>query len=157
MRNSADYWYYNLMALKKFSRNTRQRQVILGELQRLTTHPTALELFQIVRRRLPKISLGTVYRNLELLAEMAVIQKLATQGTEARFDGDPGSHHHVRCVECGRVDDVCSLPAEPVHYEVTSLGGYKIVGHRFEFLGICPDCRRQQAAEGSKALLEEGS
>lgn len=145
------------MALKKFKRDTRQRQVILEELQRLTTHPTALELFEIVRRRLPKISLGTVYRNLELLAEMGVIQKLSIQGTEARFDGSASPHYHVRCVECGRVDDVCSLPAEPVHYEVTSVGGYKIVGHHFEFIGICPECGRQQTAEDTETLPEEGS
>jgi Fur family ferric uptake transcriptional regulator len=133
------------MALEKFKRNTHQRKVMLEELRRLTTHPTAVELYDIVRQRLPNISLGTVYRNLELLAQMNEIQKLDMQGTEARFDGNREPHYHVRCVRCGRVDDVHDLPADPVRYESTQLSDYEIVGHRFEFMGICPECRRTPA------------
>jgi len=57
---------------RKTQRNTRQRQVVLEELRKLTSHPTAAELYEITRARLPKISLGTVYRNLEVLAENGV-------------------------------------------------------------------------------------
>src|SRR5574340_808335 len=89
-----------------FQRRTRQREVILEELQKVKSHPTAVGLHDLVRRRLPKISLGTVYRNLELLAKAGVIRKLETAGAEARFDGNAGQHHHIRCVGCGRVDDV---------------------------------------------------
>ena len=135
------------MLSKAFKRKSRQRRVILEELRKVTTHPTAVELCELVRPRVPKISLGTVYRNLELLAKANLIQKLDMQGTEARFDGNPDRHHHVRCVECGRVDDVDDLPVEPVQYEQQDLSGYEIVGHRFEFMGICPECRRPAAAE----------
>ena len=128
------------MPVEKFKRNTHQRKVMLEELRRLTTHPTAVELYDIVRRRLPSISLGTVYRNLELLAQMNVIQKLDIQGTEARFDGNREPHYHVRCVRCGRLDDVHDLPEDPVRYESKRLNDYEIVGHRFEFMGICPEC-----------------
>jgi Fur family ferric uptake transcriptional regulator len=144
------------MLRKAFQRNSRQRQAILEEARKVTTHPTAVELYELVRRRLPKISLGTVYRNLELLAKAGLIQKLDIQGTEARFDGNPERHHHVRCVECGRLDDVEDLPVEPVQYEPQDLSGYEIVGHRFEFMGLCPECRRQKAAEQNDALADKG-
>jgi Fur family ferric uptake transcriptional regulator len=124
-----------------FQRNTPQRKVILEELQRTTSHPTAGELHQIVRRRVPKISLGTVYRNLDLLAEAGKIQKLDLGGSEARFDAKTDAHYHVRCVRCGRVDDVPGLPADLVGDELARAAGYEMLGHRLEFVGICPQCK----------------
>jgi Fur family ferric uptake transcriptional regulator len=123
-------------------RKTQQRKVVLEELQKLTSHPTALELYEIVRRRLPNISLATVYRNLEFLAQTKMIQKLESAGSKARFDYDVSSHHHVRCTRCGRVDDIHGLPADLVGNEVKKHTTYKILGHRLEFLGICPECEQ---------------
>jgi len=134
------------MTSMKFQRKTRQRQVILEELRKLTSHPTAVDLYGIVRRRLPKISLGTVYRNLELLAQMDVIQKLQISGSEARFDGNPDQHYHVRCVRCGRVDDLHSVPDDLVKGRIEELDGYEILGYRMEFFGICPACGREPGA-----------
>ena len=87
-------------------RLTNQRQVILEELRNVKTHPTASELYDMVRQRLPRIGLGTVYRNLELLADCGIINKLETGGEQKRFDGNPGPHYHIRCTTCGRVDDI---------------------------------------------------
>lgn len=129
------------MANKKVRRSTRQRQVVLDELKKLTSHPTAGELYEIARRRLPKISLGTVYRNLELLTQMGVVRKLQISGAEARFDGDLDQHYHVRCVRCGRVDDVHGVPGDFVRTDFESLNGYDIIGHCLEFLGVCPACK----------------
>ena len=128
------------MTARKTRRNTQQRQVVLEELKKLASHPTAAELYEITRRRLPKISLGTVYRNLELLADDGVIQKLEISGSEARFDRDPKLHYHVRCVRCDRLDDVHELPKDFVKSEIKSLGGYRILGFRLDFMGICPAC-----------------
>ena len=119
-------------------RNTRQRQVILEELQKLTSHPTAVGLYEIVRRRLPKISLGTVYRNLELLGRLGMIQKLEVGGREARFDGDVQRHDHVRCVQCGRVDDIHGPPLDLLGGMADDSGGYQILGYRLQYLGLCP-------------------
>ena len=70
------------MPIREFQRKTRQREVILNELQKLKSHPTAVELYEIVRQILPKVSLGTVYRNLELHARHGYIQKLEFSGWE---------------------------------------------------------------------------
>ena len=102
------------MTETKFQRNTPQRRVILEELQKTSSHPTAAELYAKVRRRLPRISLGTVYRNLDLLAEMGKIQKLDLAGGETRFDGNPEPHCHMRCVRCGRVDDLHEIAVDVV-------------------------------------------
>lgn len=128
----------------KIQRNTRQRRAILEELKKLTSHPTAADLYEIVRRRLPKISLGTVYRNLELLARNNIIQKLHISGTEARFDGNPELHNHIRCTECGLVSDLCKIPADPTGNAYKDITGWEILGYRLEFIGICPECRRDQ-------------
>ena len=121
-------------------RHSRQRQVILEELQKLTTHPTAAGLYQIVRQRLPKISLGTVYRNLDLLTRTGIIQKLEFGSEEARFDGNLAPHDHVRCVKCGRVDDIIAPPLDLLGGANHDFNGYCFLGHRVEFFGVCPQC-----------------
>ena len=86
-------------------RMTRQRNVILEELRKVDTHPSADEVYDMVRRRLPRISLGTVYRNLEILSQNGRIQKLEIGGTQKRFDGNPANHYHLRCIHCDRLAD----------------------------------------------------
>ena len=122
-------------------RHSRQRQVILEELQKLSAHPTAVSLYEIVRHRLPKISLGTVYRNLDLLTRTGIIQKLQFGGEEARFDGNSVPHHHIRCVKCGRVDDIHGPPLELLGGMRDDFNGYCVLGHRIEFFGVCPQCQ----------------
>ena len=121
-------------------RNSKQRRILLEELQSVSSHPTAVELYDMARRRLPSLSLGTVYRNLEVLSEMGAIRKLAFGGAEARFDGDASQHHHIRCAGCGRVDDAAGLPEEPALPDVEKVSGYDILGYRLEFIGVCPAC-----------------
>ncbi|MDP3286289.1 MAG: transcriptional repressor, partial [Desulfobacterales bacterium] len=77
------------MLKRKNHRMTRQRAVILEELKKVKTHPGADEIYEMVRKRLPRISLGTVYRNLEVLSELREIQKFEHVGTLKRFDGTP--------------------------------------------------------------------
>ena len=122
-------------------RNTKQRQVILEELRTLKSHPTAAELYHKVRQRLPKISLGTVYRNLELLTQNRSIQKLDLSGSEARFDGETKPHHHVRCTECGAVDDLFDLPRNIMQRRHMSRDDYDVQGYHIEFYGLCPRCK----------------
>jgi Fur family ferric uptake transcriptional regulator len=129
------------MAKQRFERNTRQRTVILDQLRQSTSHPTATELYDLVRRRLPKISLGTVYRNLDLLARLGMIQRLETAGTETRFDGTVRPHDHVRCLGCGRIDDLAGPPLELSLENYHEPAGYRVLGHRLELVGLCPKCR----------------
>lgn len=125
-------------------RITRQRQIILDELCSVTSHPTADDLYQMVRRKLPRISLGTVYRNLETMAELGMIQKLEVGGTQKRFDGNAATHYHVRCQRCGRVDDLDLALIADVEKEAAAKTRFTILRHRLEFTGLCPECQKKQ-------------
>jgi len=121
-------------------RRSRQRDVILYELRELTSHPTVDELFLIVRERLPRISLATVYRNLDLLAEQGAIARLELAGHQRRFDGRTARHTHIRCLNCGAVADVDIQPRETPLDEVQARTAYHVTDQHIEFVGRCPQC-----------------
>lgn len=121
-------------------RMTSQRQVILEELQKVKSHPTANEIYDMVRKRLPRIGLGTVYRNLEILADKDIIKKLEVGGEQKRFDGDTSSHYHIRCVECNRVDDIFIEKSQRLEKSASKCCSYKVLDHHVQFSGICSDC-----------------
>lgn len=125
----------------KSLRKTRNRQRILCELQKLRSHPTAEDLFRVVRQYRPQVSLGTVYRNLTTLAEAGVIQRLDSGSPRARFDGNPRPHCHIRCTRCDRIEDVHVLPSDLFGRELDTLNAYKLLGYHLEFSGLCPECR----------------
>ena len=124
------------------TRITNQREVILEELRSVKTHPSADELYDMVRQRLPRISLATVYRNLEFMTTQGLAQKIEVGGRQKRFDGNPERHYHIRCRKCGRVDDVELEQIKNLEAEICEPHGYKIMGHRLEFFGLCPECRK---------------
>ncbi len=129
------------------TRLTTQRQIILEELAKVKTHPTASELYELVRKRLPRIGLGTVYRNLELMAEKGIILKLEVGGAQKRFDATTETHYHVRCTVCGRVDDLDMPVSQECLQEAQKRCDYKILDHHVEFIGICADCQKRAAAK----------
>lgn len=124
-------------------RMTRQRKIILEELQKVNTHPSADEIYEMVRLRLPRISLGTVYRNLEILSELGKIQKLQLSGSLKRFDWNTNKHYHIRCVRCNRVDDAPIAPLNQIEDELYESTVFEIIGHNLEFVGLCPECSKK--------------
>ena len=126
-------------------RLTRQRKVILEELRRMKSHPSADELYEVVRRNLPRISLGTVYRNLEILCALGEIQKLELSGSLKRFDGNAMAHYHIRCVRCDRLADLPMEPLRDVEAHMAAQTDFQVIGHRLEFIGICPRCSAAEA------------
>lgn len=127
-------------------RNTPQRSTILAALREMPTHPTATELYGAVKERLPRISLGTVYRNLEVLREDGQIRKIEFGSADARFDACLEPHDHVRCTACGVVRDVPTTerPLTPVP---ATAAGFEVTGYRLEYYGVCPACRGNGADE----------
>ena len=128
---------------RKPRRNTPQRQIIFEELCGLKTHPTASELYEIVRKRLPRVSLGTVYRNLDVLHEDGLIVKLDLAGHEARFDVMVEPHCHGRCTLCGKVRDLPEIDPRKFEMNSVEMNGFLIQGFKLEYSGICPECRVQ--------------
>ena len=126
-------------------RMTSQRQVILRELKKVNIHPTADDIYVMVRKIIPHVSLGTVYRNLEILSDMGVVQKLECAGNQRRYDGNPERHHHIRCIECGSVADVSPDTVTAFDFSPERIPSWYVVDHRVVFLGVCTAC---QAKEG---------
>ncbi len=122
-------------------RNTRQRQLILDELRKLKSHPTASTLLEIAREKMPSISQATVYRNLDFLARTGQVIKLNFAGEQARWDGNPVPHHHISCSECGRMDDLGDFSIDLSRAGNGIEVNYKILGHRLEVIGICSECQ----------------
>jgi Fur family ferric uptake transcriptional regulator len=125
-------------------RLTTQRQIILEELAKLKTNPTATDVYDMVRKRLPRIGLGTVYRNLELMADNGMILKIEVGGTQKRFEAITKPHYHIRCSCCGKVEDVDVPVKDDLVKAVTKHCLYQIMGHHVEFSGVCPDCQQSQ-------------
>ncbi|MBI2847484.1 MAG: transcriptional repressor [Chloroflexi bacterium] len=126
-------------------RNTYQRQVILEELVKVKSHPQASEVYEMVRRRIPSISFGTVYRNLRLLRDKGLIQELTLGKHASRWDGDVNSHYHFTCESCGVVYDMDYIVSSPWDQAVEKETGFHVTGHRAEFYGYCKNCRGKKA------------
>jgi len=132
-------------------RITRQRRIILEELRKSGSHLTADELYGKVRRRLPRVSLGTVYRNLELLSRGGTIGKIETAGGKMRFDSMAEPHYHIHCRRCGLVADLELAHLPDLEKLVADPVGFRITGYRLEFTGLCPRCRQDKHKPKSAA------
>lgn len=124
-------------------RMTRQRRIILEELRNTRTHPSADEVYERVRRRLPRISLGTVYRNLDVLSQSGVILRMDGAGQQRRFDATTDPHYHIRCTGCGRVDDLFFECEQDLEQCARESCDYEVTGHWVQFDGLCPKCRNR--------------
>jgi Fe2+ or Zn2+ uptake regulation protein len=134
----------NLRIRQQGYRMTRQRAVVLEELTRTREHPKADEIYQMVRRRLPHISFGTVYRCLKLLQELGLVRELNFGKCFSRFEASSENHQHFTCTRCCKVYDIDErLPVPAPSVEV---GGkkVKITGFRLEFYGVCRDCQASE-------------
>jgi Fur family transcriptional regulator, ferric uptake regulator len=138
------------MQSDKDFRITRQRRIILDEMKQLRRHPTACELYDAVKCRLPRISLATVYRNLEILCDKGMLKKIAAGGRQKRFDINPGAHYHAHCVCCGAIMDI---PVDPqiisrLQNKPDELENFQVIEARIEFFGKCGACRLLEHADG---------
>ena len=125
------------MAVTKYS---RQREAIKEYLSHTKAHPTADTVYMNIRGNYPNISLGTVYRNLNLLAEQGEIMKLNCQDGSDRFDGNPKPHYHFLCNDCKKVLDIEMESIEHINKVAGAKFSGNIEGHVIFFYGQCPEC-----------------
>jgi len=131
----------------KAQRMTRQKKVIVDILRSTNIHPTADWIYEQARKVIPDLSLGTVYRNLNLLKEAGEIMELNYGSTYSRFDGNPLNHYHFQCTECGRIYDVDLPPGCQLIDKEFELDGHRVKSHRLEFYGTCRDCQQGKTEE----------
>jgi len=127
-------------------RLTAPRQLILEVVRRTDTHPTAAFVYARVRRRLPRVSLGTVYRNLRrLAAEGLLVERTDEKGL--RFDANLTRHDHFTCLACHRIYDVPTPARRPAPSPATR-SGFEVLEQRTEYFGRCAACRRRGGVIG---------
>lgn len=119
---------------------SKQRELILKTLEENIIHPTADEVYQLARKEMPELSLATVYRNLNQLAENGVIRKIEGLDDSVRFDHNLCNHYHFICRKCNKVYDVPYDIAPGLANMVTVQTGLNVESYDVSFKGICPDC-----------------
>ncbi|MCL4425796.1 MAG: transcriptional repressor [Firmicutes bacterium] len=138
--------------MTKIRRATRQRDAILKVLRSTKCHPTADWIYDQTRKVIPNISLGTVYRNLNILREMGEIMELNYGPDLSRYDGNPVNHYHFFCQSCGRVYDLEFPSQKGLDEAAEKSTGFQVLGHRLEFYGLCQECL---ARDKDKTVLKE--
>jgi Fur family peroxide stress response transcriptional regulator len=132
------------------NRYTKQREAVLNFLRGTYSHPTANQIYDEVRRKIPNISKGTVYRNLKVLQEMGLISELSLDGTVSRFEIKQERHHHFRCEKCDHVFDIDDPVDRELDRRVASKTGFRIHDHQLEFRGLCHDCQHKNRERTSQ-------
>lgn len=128
-----------VIALRKRGLNvTYQRILIYKHLATTKSHPTAEEIYIEVKSEYPSISIATVYKTLETLAEHNLINKVNAHHDQARFDGVTEPHHHMICVECKKIVDVSNDRLDNLPFPKDN--NFKVLGYRIQFEGICKEC-----------------
>lgn len=127
-------------------RNTRQRTLVLNAVKSSHSHPNAEEVYQKVQTEIPSISLGTVYRNLDLLEQMGQIVRIPSKIGGDRFDGVVQDHPHLVCTKCGRVFDLdCQIQEETALVrKALEKSGAQIDRLRIVAMGVCSECQNKK-------------
>jgi Fur family ferric uptake transcriptional regulator len=128
-------------------RQSRQRDVVLEVVRSTMDHPTAAWVYRQARRRLPGISLATVYRNLKQLGDQGLVREIHAGAHPARFDGNTGRHYHIRCLGCGRLNDLPVSVDARIEEQAGRAMSYRVLGHHVEVVGLCPLCQEPPAPE----------
>jgi len=123
---------------------SRQRESIKACLMSRYDHPTADELYMSIREEFPNISLGTVYRNLNLLVELGEIRKLKYGDGADHFDADITPHYHFVCNSCGAVLDLPLEPLQGVNEAAAECLGCEVDNHDIHFSGTCQECLKNR-------------
>jgi Fur family peroxide stress response transcriptional regulator len=131
---------------------TTQRRLIFDVLVGREDHPTADEIFDDVKARLPDLSRTTVYRVLDAFVRLGIISKVCHPGAAARFDPKTHRHHHLVCTQCERVFDVEDEGLDGLPMPDTRRLGFSVRDYRIELLGLCAPCARRERGSSRHAL-----
>jgi len=123
---------------------TSQRIAICRLVLSSREHPTAQEIYRNVKRVHPTVSLATVYKTLQVLKELRLIQELPLPQSEARFDSNVSPHLNAVCLQCGNVSDVKDQSLSNVVSRAASKTKFKVTGQRFDLYGVCDKCARRR-------------
>lgn len=124
-------------------KRSKQRERLLQLLGQTYTHPTADWLYQNLKKEFSSLSVGTVYRNLNILVEQKLIQRLPFGSTHDRYEVIKNPHYHLVCETCGCVQDFDMPQYAEINEQAQTMSRFNISRHRIDFFGICEKCQRK--------------
>lgn len=125
---------------KTLRRRSSYREQIYNTIRMDRWHPTAMEIYELIKSRNPSLTLGNVYRNLDILVEQGLLSTRDFGDGAVRFDAVTANHYHFTCQECGKTVDMEYPVNKDLEEKVRKETGLKISGHNVIFYGICPEC-----------------
>jgi Fur family peroxide stress response transcriptional regulator len=127
---------------------TPRRAKLLEILLASERHPSVSEIHQEIQRYFPRTSLATVYNTIELLKQTGQVLEIELSGSANRYDGRrPAPHPHLICLRCEKVEDLDVAEFDEPLDAISAATGYQIVRRRTDYLGVCPDCQRQDSPQ----------
>jgi Fe2+ or Zn2+ uptake regulation protein len=135
-------------------RKTRQLEQVFKVLQGDHSHPFVHEIYRRVHKKLPRVSLATVYRNLHSLVDEGKIRTLLLDPRGARFDPETSRHDHFVCERCGRVVDLFLRQARPVDLSFLATQGYVVTTHTLTVHGICQVCAARRTSRSRRSATQ---
>jgi Fur family peroxide stress response transcriptional regulator len=135
-------------------RNTKQRQAILDAIEGHGGHLTAEQIYQVVKSGHPRLSLGTVYRNLRVLAEQGSVRELDFGMAITYFETIKDTHYHLVCRVCGGISDVemeLEQKLMALVERTSGIDGFQVEQHRLDFVGVCKSCQSKPVEAGAQA------
>jgi Fur family transcriptional regulator, peroxide stress response regulator len=136
---------------------TTQRRAVFGAILGRTDHPTAEQLYRAVRGRLPQISRMTVHRILGTFVSLDLVARICHPGSAARFDPKLRQHHHLVCLDCGRIVDVDDPRLNHLPWPRVKPGDFQIEGYHIHFRGRCARCGAKSRARRCKPSARRAS
>ena len=122
-------------------RHTIQKELVLNAVRSMKSHVTADEVYALIIQSHPSVGKGTVYRNLNLLAQEGEIRKIEIPNGPDRFDFTIRNHYHVRCIKCDKIFDVDMDASEDLRGRIHETHGIRFLDYDILFKGICPECQ----------------
>lgn len=132
-----------------------QKQMVLDALQVLD-HPTARDVVAEIKKTYPHISLGTVYRNLNLLVEDGIVRRLIFPDSPERFDIQTYDHYHLRCINCGTIVNIDGAYCDDIDARIASKTGLVIESHAIFFSGLCLTCQQKIKEKNKRREKNDG-
>ena len=121
---------------------TRQRALVMEVVRDSKDHPTAQQVYERAKTRMPRIGLGTVYRNLNILAHEGKLLRISLANCSDRYDRTVQPHHHMECVECKRIFDV-DVPSLDLEKLQDGNNGFQVIDYQLSIRCLCPECQKK--------------
>ncbi|HLH06622.1 MAG TPA: Fur family transcriptional regulator [Terriglobales bacterium] len=129
---------------------THQRQVIFEALTSMPGHPSPEEVFERVRKKVPAISLATVYKAIHTFLDSGIFGEVSVHHGSLRVDRNISPHHHLVCTRCKSITDIEESDVEPVQLRRSLPAGFQVHRYAVEILGVCPRCSEQSQGNPDK-------